>query len=250
MKIYNGDCLEIMKDIDDESINLILCDLPYGTTKCSWDIIIPFDKLWEQYKRIIKFNGAIVLFASQPFTSQLILSNINWFKYCWYWEKERLTNITQVKKRAGKTIEELCVFYNKQPTYNPQMTIYTGKPRKNKIKNGTLGALVDSNKMKNYEYQDNGLRYPTQLLKFNRDVLKSNLHQTQKPVALLENMINTYTNIGDIVLDNTMGSGSTGIACINTNREFVGIELDENYFNIAKNRLENHIVKRDNDDSK
>lgn len=239
VKLYNGDCIKIMKDIPDRSVDLILCDLPYGTTKCSWDIIIPFDELWKQYKRIIKDNGAIVLFGQEPFSSLLRTSNLDMYRYDIYWEKERLTNIMQVKKRVGKTIETISVFYKNQPTYNPQMIKYDGKPRSNKVKNGKLGKLVDDNNDKSVkEYVDTGYRYPTQVWKFKRDTLTSNLHPTQKPVALLEELIKTFSNEGDTVLDNCMGSGSTGVASINTNRNFIGIELDENYFRIAKERIQ------------
>ena len=239
VKLYNGDCIKIMKDIPDRSVDLILCDLPYGTTKCSWDIIIPFDELWKQYKRIIKDNGAIVLFGQEPFSSLLRTSNLDMYRYDIYWEKERLTNIMQVKKRVGKTIETISVFYKNQPTYNPQMIKYDGKPRSNKVKNGKLGKLVDDNNDKSVkEYVDTGYRYPTQVWKFKRDTLTSNLHPTQKPVALLEELIKTFSNEGDTVLDNCMGSGSTGVASINTNRNFIGIELDENYFSIAKERIQ------------
>ena len=227
-----------MKTMPDGSIDMILCDLPYGTTSCCWDTIIPFEPLWEQYKRIIKYNGAIVLFGTEPFSSKLRCSNLSMYKYDWYWEKERITNIAQVKKRAGKTVETISVFYKKQPTYNPQMSTYNGKKRTNKVKNGKLGKLIDNAEKKVVEYQDNGLRYPTQILKFNRDCLKSNLHPTQKPVALCEYLIKTYTKEGGLVLDNCMGSGTTGVAAINTNRNFIGIELEEKYFNIAKNRIE------------
>jgi DNA modification methylase len=236
--LRQGDCLEIMKEIPDKSIDMILCDLPYGTTACKWDVIIPFDKLWEQYNRIIKDNGAIVLFGSEPFSSYLRMSNIKNFKYDWYWEKERLTNIAQVKKRAGKTIETISVFYNKQCTYNPQMQKYEGKKRTNKVKNGRLGELVDGGTKKVKEYKDTGWRYPTQLLKFKRDILTNNLHPTQKPLALCEYLIKTYTNEKDLVLDNCMGSGSTCVACINTNRHYIGFELDPEYFEIAQKRIE------------
>jgi DNA modification methylase len=240
-KIYLGDCLDVMSGLRTNSIDMILCDLPYGTTKCAWDVIIEFDKLWGQYTRLT--NGATILFGNEPFSSYLRLSNIHMFKYDWYWEKERLTNVMQVKKRAGKVIETISVFYNDQCIYNPQMTVYTGQLRSNKIKNGTLGTLIDSNNSKPTQYTDNGTRYPTQLLKFKRDILTSNLHPTQKPVALMEYLIKTYTNEGDTVLDNCMGSGTTGVACLNTNRKFIGIEKDENYFNIAKKRIESTIYE-------
>ena len=231
-----------MKNIPDKSIDMILCDLPYGTTKCKWDSIIPFEQLWKHYKRIIKYNGAIVLFGQEPFSLFLRLSNILDYKYDIYWEKERLTNINQVKKRVGKTVETISVFYNKQCTYNPQMIKYNGKLRSNKVKNGTLGKLTDEQTKKVIEYKDTGYRYPTQVWKFQRDCLKSNLHPTQKPILLLEQLIKTYTNEKDLVLDNCMGSGSTGVACLNTNRNFIGIELDEKYFNIAKERIQNHKI--------
>ena len=227
-----------MKQIDDKSIDMILCDLPYGTTACKWDTIIPFEPLWEQYKRIIKDNGAIVLTASQPFTTTLISSSYKMFKYCWYWEKERLTNISQVKKRAGKTVEECVIFYNKQPTYNPQMIKYSGKRRTNKVKYGVMGKLTDSATKPVNEYIDTGYRYPTQVLKIQRDTLKSNLHPTQKPVALFEYLIKTYTDEGDLVLDNCAGSGTTGVACINTNRNYILIEQEEEYCEIINRRID------------
>lgn len=237
IELWNGDCLDLMNEIPDNSIDFVLCDLPYGVTSCKWDIIIPFDKLWKQYHRIVKQNGAIALFGQEPFSSLLRTSNLEEYKYDWYWEKERLTNIAQVKRRCGKTVETISIFYRKQPTYNPQMSIYTGKPRSNKIKNGKLGKLCDSGEKKAIEYHDNGTRYPTQVLRFQRDCLKSNLHPTQKPIALLEYLISTYTNNGDVVLDNCMGSGSTGVAAKRLNRRFIGIELDNNYFSIAYNRI-------------
>lgn len=237
IQLINDDCLNYMKSIPDGSVDMVLCDLPYGTTSCAWDIVIPFEALWSVYNRVVKNNGAVLLFGIEPFSSYLRLSNIKNYKYDWYWEKERLTNIAQVKKRAGKTIETISVFYKKQPVYNPQMTIYSGKPRTNKVKNGKLGVLTDSQEKRVHEYKDDGLRYPTQLLKFQRDCLKSNLHPTQKPVALLEYLIKTYTNEGELVLDNCMGSGSTGVACVNLNRRFIGIEKEKNYFDIAKDRI-------------
>lgn len=193
--------------------------------------------MWEQLKRIIKPNGAVVLFGQEPFSSILRLSNIKEYKYDWYWEKERLVNIQQVKKRAGKTVETLSVFYSRQPTYNPQMQAYTGKLRTNRVKDGSLGILTDSNTQKVVEYVDKGVRYPTQVLKFKRDILTSNLHPTQKPVALMEYLIKTYTNEGETVLDFTAGSFTTGVACVNLNRKFIGIEMDEGYFNIGVNRI-------------
>ena len=240
-QLLQGDCLELMEDIPDKSIDMILCDLPYGTTKCSWDVLIPFEPLWEQYNRVIKDNGVICLFGQEPFSSFLRVSNINNYKYDIYWKKERITNINQVKKRVEKTIETISIFYKKQCTYNPQMIKYNGQPRTNKVKNGKMGVLTDQQEKKVIEYKDTGWRYPTQVWKFQRDCLTSNLHPTQKPVALLEELIKTYTNEDETVLDNCMGSGSTGVACIHTNRNFIGIELDETYFNIAKERIEEEL---------
>lgn len=242
IQLYNGDCIQLMSQVEDKSVDLILCDLPYGCTKCSWDVIIPFDKLWEQYKRVIKENGAILLFGNEPFSSLLRCSNLEWYKYDIYWEKERLTNIQQVKRRVGKTVETISVFYKKQCTYNPQMVKHNGPLVSNKVKNGKLGLLTDGDNKTVKEYVDTGYRYPTQVWKFKRDCLTSNLHPTQKPIALLEELIKTFSNPKDLVLDNCMGSGSTGVACVNTDRSFIGIELDANYYNIAKQRIED--IKR------
>lgn len=228
-----------MKKLPDNSIDCVICDLPYGTTKCSWDIIIPFKDLWEQYNRIVKENGAIILFGQEPFSTLLRASNLKDYKYDIYWEKERLTNINQVKRRVGKTVECISIFYRSQCTYNPQMIRYDGPPRSNKIKNGTLGKLTDEQEKKVKEYHDTGWRYPTQVWKFQRDCLTSNLHPTQKPLALIEELVKTFSNEGDVILDNTMGSGTTGVACKNTNRNFIGIELNKEYFDIAKERIEN-----------
>lgn len=235
-KLFNGDCLEIMKDIPDKSKDMILCDLPYGTTACKWDNIIPFEPLWEQYNRIIKDNGAIVLFGSEPFSSKLRMSNIKNYKYDWIWIKNNSGNFQLANKQPLKYHENILTFYKKQPKYNPQGLIKLNEPitQSNKNKAGKLGHLSSEKKRKHYkQFYTN---YPKSYLKYNRD--KNNLHPTQKPVELLEYLIKTYTNEGDTVLDNCMGSGSTGVACMNTNRKFVGIELDKNYFEIAKNRIE------------
>ena len=226
-----GDCLELMKDIPDKSIDMILCDLPYGTTKNKWDSIIPLDKLWEQYERIIKDTGAIVLFSQMPFTAELTHSNLKLFKYEWIWEKDNSTGFLNAKKMPLKTHENILMFYKKLPTYNPQMR--TGfKPYK--CKQGRHSTNYGAYEQ-GHITESNGERYPIDIIKFKKD---SGLHPTQKPVALLEYLIKTYTNENDLVLDNCMGSGSTGVACINTNRNFIGIELDEKYFNIAKERIE------------
>ena len=211
-----------------------------GTTACAWDIVIPFDKLWKQYNRIIKTNGSILLFGQEPFSSYLRLSNIDNYKYDIYWQKERLTNIQQVKRRVGKDVECISVFYKKQCTYNPQMIDYNGPKRTNKIGNGKLGLLSDSGNKKPVEYKDTGKRYPTQVWKFKRDILTSNLHPTQKPVALLEELIKTFSNEGDLILDNCMGSGSTAIACINSNRNYIGFENNKEYYDISIERIYKH----------
>ena len=231
IELKQGDCLELMKDIPDKSIDMILCDLPYGTTVCKWDTIIPFDKLWEQYNRIIKDNGAIVLFGNEPFSSQLRLSNLKNYKYDWVWDKKRGSNFATVKIRPFNSFENIMVFYKKQPTYNPQMwksTPYT-------CNQGYVGEAKQTGLYRdNVITVNNGDRYPLTILSFSKE---TGLHPTQKPVALLEYLIKTYTNEGDVVLDNCMGSGSTGVACVNTTRNLIGIELDENYFKIAKERI-------------
>ena len=233
--LLEGDCIKWMRELPDKSINMILCDLPYGTTTCKWDIIIDFKKLWGQYKRIIKDNGAIVLTASQPFTSALIMSNINDFKYEIIWEKEKPSNFGFAKYGIMKYHESIIVFGNGRLTYNPQMTI--GKPNHSvgkgiRKKNNESGAntTVVKNKI-------DGLKHPKSIIKINRE--SKPIHPTQKPVALMEYLIKTYTNEGDLVLDNCMGSGTTGVASKNLNRNFIGIELDEKYFEIAKKRIEN-----------
>lgn len=240
-KLYNGDCLDIMDTLIKEGIRVdsIITDPPYGSTKCSWDVVIPFEDMWKRLKSIRRNdNTSILLFGNEPFSSFLRLSNIKEYRYDIYWQKERATNIFQLKKRPAKVIETINVFYNKQCTYNPQMLDYDGPLRTNKVKNGKLGMLVDSQNKKPFEYNDNGKRYPLQIVQYKRDILTSNLHPTQKPLALMEYLIRTYTNEGDTVLDFAMGSGTTGVACLNTNRNFIGIEIDDNYFNIAKDRIE------------
>jgi len=231
------DCLEGMKYIDDKSIDMILCDLPYGTTACKWDVIIPFEPLWEQYERIIKDNGAIVLTASQPFTTKLINSNIEMFKYNLVWEKPQGVDPFMAKKRPLNNIEDIVIFYKRQPTYNPQYE--KGKPYK----------ITRDKKPRNYEITDtvmketttvnDGYRLPKRIIRIKQE---RGLHPTQKPVPLFEYLIKTYTNEGEIVLDNCIGSGTTAIACINTNRNYIGFELDKKYYEIAKNRINKHIL--------
>lgn len=234
-KLYQGDCLEIIKNIPDKSIDMILCDLPYGTTQNKWDSVIPLDELWKEYKRIIKDNGAIVLTSQGIFTAKLILSNEKWFKYKLVWEKSKATNFLNAKKQPLRKHEDICIFYNKQPIYNPQMR--EGKPYNKGVRKDQLtGSYGNFNPV---EVKSDGLRYPTDVRYFKTAESEGKVyHPTQKPLALLEDLIKTYTNEGDLVLDNCMGSGSTGIACINTNRRFIGIELDKNYFEMTKERLD------------
>ena len=244
-KIYNMDCLEGMQKIEDKSVDMILCDLPYGTTKCKWDIIIPFDKLWEQYNRIIKDNGCIALFGSEPFSSYLRMSNINNYKYDWYWNKVQGTGFSAVKKQPMRVIETISIFYKKPPIYNPQMekrekVIDSRNWKQNKriSENSRFTSTDDSLSQKIYDK-----KYPVNLLNINRASNECNnskrVHPTQKPIELLEYLIKTYTDENEIVLDNCMGSGSTAIACINTNRNFIGFELDKHYCDIANKRINN-----------
>ena len=230
IELMQGDCLEKMKDIPDGSIDMILCDLPYGTTACKWDTIIPFEPLWKQYKRVIKNNGAIVLTASQPFTSALVMSNIKMFKYEWIWQKEQGTNFMCAKVNPLKAHENITVFYSEMPCYNPQMK--TGKPfisGKGKL-NGVYGGMIKIPR------KNNGTRYPKSVIDFKRE---TGLHPTQKPVALFEYLIKTYTNENETVLDNCSGSGTTAIACINTNRNYICIEKDKTYFDLSVERVNN-----------
>jgi site-specific DNA-methyltransferase (adenine-specific) len=241
--ILHGDCLELMKDITDGSIDMILCDLPYGTTACKWDTIIPFEPLWEQYERVIKPNGAIVLTASQPFTSVLTCSNLEWFKYEWIWIKNRGSNFASVKKIPIKEHESVLIFYKNAPTYNPQMQKRTG---------GGIDRVKKSFKQTRDKISEHGvevkgaewlgeLRYPSSWQKFNCEV---GLHPTQKPIALFEYLIKTYTNENDLVLDNTAGSGTTAIACLNTNRQFIVMEKEKEYFDIINKRVSEHISQQ------
>ena len=247
--IYHGDCLEVMKDIDDKSIDMILCDLPYGTTQCKWDIVIPFEPLWEQYERIIKDNGAIVLTASQPFTSLLINSNLKLFSYCWYWKKTRPTGFANAKKQPLRVFEDIVVFYKKPPVYNPQGIIRINKVCKNSKSCGGESVRTDIQQSQNKgslrtpgkEYIQEFTNYPTQEIEVKHD--KNKLHPTQKPVALFEYLIKTYTNEGELVLDNCIGSGTTAIACLNTNRNFIGIEKELKYVQVANQRIQSWLRK-------
>lgn len=226
-----GDCLDVMKNIPDKSIDMILCDLPYGTTACSWDNIIPFEPLWKRYKRIIKDNGAIVLMASQPFTSKLVMSNLAWFKYCWIWIKSQAVGHLNAYKMPMKNTEDICIFYKNTPTYYPQLR---NKPKENirpetKIRKTTSCYGGHAKKSKRIIPVDKTL--PLQTINFNN--CQENLHPTQKPVNLFTYLIKTYTDEGEAVLDNCFGSGTTAIACYNTGRKFIGIEKEKKYFDIA-----------------
>jgi site-specific DNA-methyltransferase (adenine-specific) len=248
IEIYHGDCLEVMKSISDNSIDMILCDLPYGTTACKWDTIINFKLLWKQYERIIKENGAIILFAIQPFTSLLVVSNINLFRYTWVWDKEYGTDFQLAKLRPMRSAEDICVF-SKAKTANGAKTNMKYYPQKSKlekpVKNGGAPTtkLLHENSMKKLDVLYTA-KSPLNVLHYKPVFNTKNhprLHPTQKPIDLLEYLVKTYTNENEIVLDNCMGSGSTGVACINTNRKFIGIELDEKYYKIAEERLLNTL---------
>lgn len=237
--IKQGDCLELMKDIPDESIDMILCDLPYGTTQNKSDIIIPFDKLWNSYERIIKDNGAIVLFAQGVFYVDLINSNRKLFRYDLIWDKVLTSGFLNAKRMPLRQHEQIAVFYKKLPKYNPQFT--SGKPLHSKGKTYKDKPIVNQNYGVFHTADDSRAgsteKYPTSILKFQKPHPSISVHRTQKSVELLEWLINTYTDEGETVLDNCMGSGSTGVACVNENRNFIGYELNEEYFNIAQNRL-------------
>lgn len=230
--LLHGDCLDLMKDIASNSVDMILCDLPYGTTRNRWDSVIPLPSLWEQYKRIIKQNGAICLFAQTPFDKVLGASNLEMLRYEWIWQKEMGTGHLNAKKMPLKSHENILVFYKEMPTYNPQMRTgfnpYSQKSGRGSSNYGEQISVVT---------KSDGERYPLDVIKFSRD--KDRFHPTQKPVALLEYLIKTYTNKDEVIVDNCMGSGSTGVACIHTGRNFIGIELDKTYFNIAQDRIAN-----------
>ena len=240
-----GDCLELMKDIPDASIDMILCDLPYGTTACKWDSVIPFEPLWAAYKRVIKQNGAIVLTSSQPFTSALVMSNPKMFNYEWIWEKSKASNFLLARKQVLKAHESVLVFSKETPNYFPQKT--KGAPYKGqgRSKKGSKSDVVNDVPNPTFRNDNEGDRFPrsVQYFKTAESEKIGALHPTQKPIALMEYLIRTYTNEGETVLDNCMGSGTTGVACVNTNRKFIGMEMNEKYFEIAKNRINEAIGK-------
>lgn len=247
-----GDCLELMKDIPDKSVALVLCDLPYGTTDCKWDTVIPFDSLWQQYNRIIKDNGVIILHGSEPFSTLLRYSNLKMYKYDWIWKKNTVTGFQHAKNMPLKDYETISVFSKgsmghfsilgeRRMPYNPQ-----GLMPCKKIYKGTRndGGIIGTRPSHKAVVQQEFTNYPRMILEFTNE---KGLHPTQKPVALLEYLVKTYTNPGEVVLDNCMGSGSTGVACVNTGRSFIGMELDEGYFEIAKKRIQEAQERGKND---
>lgn len=270
-QLYLGNCLVEMKNIAEDSIDLILCDLPYGTTDRSgvdkkgnnrilgWDTVIPLDELWQQYRRVLKPTGTVVLTADQPFTSQLVISNLGWFKYEWIWKKKKTTGFLHANARPMKETEDILIFSplgasgcskkaNKNMTYNPQGLIEKNIKKKNSA--NRLGKFLHqpehmgkNNKLLHEtEYEQKYTNYPSEIIEFGFD--KGSVHPTQKPVALMEYLIKTYSNEGETVLDNCMGSGTTGVACIITNRKFIGIEMDDNYYKIAEDRIKNAVPLR------
>jgi len=248
MKLYNGDCLEVMKLIPDKSIDAIITDPPYGTTACKWDSVIPFEPMWEQLNRIIKPNGAIILFGSEPFSSALRMSNINNYKYDWIWKKNKLNGFLNAKNKPLKSVENVLIFSDgvtantrnthKKMTYYPQGLVKINKERKNG--NRKHDSIIGNRPSRQGEYIKEFTNYPRDILEF-KNTIENKQHPTQKPVALMEYLIKTYTNENETVLDFTMGSGTTGVACCNTNRDFIGIELDKNYFKIAEQRIKNEL---------
>ena len=243
VNLMKGDCLEMMKSIPDGSVDLILTDPPYGTTQCKWDSVIPFEPMWAELKRVIKPNGAIVLFGAEPFSSLLRCSNIKDFKYDWVWEKSKATGFLNSKRQPLRAHEIISVFYSKPPTYTPQMTegvAYNKGVRKEQTQNDVYGSFDQ------VEVKSDGLRFPRSVQYFKTAESEGGFHKTQKPVDLLEYLIKTYTQENETVLDFTFGSGSTGVACVNTNRSFIGVELDENYFNIAEKRIQDALDNKEN----
>jgi site-specific DNA-methyltransferase (adenine-specific) len=232
MKLYHDDCFNVFPTLEDKSIDLVLCDMPYGTTACKWDTVIDLERMWFELKRLVSPDTAIVLFSQMPFSAVLVASNLKQFKYNWVWDKSQGTGHLNAKKAPLKNHEDIQVFYHKQPTYNPQFT--KGTPYK------TISGISTSD---NYNEQtravtnNEGVRYPKTIIQFLKE--RRCAHPTQKPVALMEYLIKTYSNEGNVVLDFCMGSGTTGVACKNLKRSFIGIEKEENYFNIAKERIEN-----------
>lgn len=237
--LHHGDTIEVMKTLPSASVDMILCDPPYGTTECSWDTIIPLDQMWEQYCRIAKKDAAIVLTAAQPFTSILVSSNPKMFRYEWIWEKGNATGFLNAKKQPLRAHESVLVFYRSQPIYNPQMT--HGHPRKT-AKRKDVNSECYGKALKLQDY-DSSVRFPRSVQFFSNDKQNGSFHPTQKPVLLNEYLIQTYTHPGHVVLDNTMGSGSTGVACVRQGRGFVGIDSDAGYVDVARSRIDAELAK-------
>lgn len=237
-KVTHGDCLEVMKEIEDKSIDMILCDLPYGTTKNKWDSIIPLEPLWEQYERVIKDNGAIVLTAQTPFDKVLGVSNLKLLRYEWIWRKSKATGYLNARRMPMKSHENILVFYKKLPIYNAQLS--EGKPYKNRHKPGDTGENYGVNK-KEYSFDNKGTRFPQSVIEFPSVSSSEQIHPTQKNIQLFEYLIRTYTNEGETVLDNCLGSGTTAIAAINTGRNYIGIEKEKEYVDISVKRIKERL---------
>ena len=240
VSLIQGDCLELMKKIPEKSVDLILCDLPYGRTQNRWDTVLPYSQLWDRYLRIIKDNGAILLFADGLFMAELMLSNKKMWRYNIVWDKVLTSGFLNANRMPLRSHEEIVVFYNKQPTYNPQKTIGEKNHSKGKLKANQNNNYGEHGFVDNREELGN-MKHPKSIITFSKPHPSVSQHPTQKPVDLLEYLIRTYTNEGDTVLDNCMGSGSTGVACINTNRNFIGMELEEKYFKIAQERIDSAV---------
>lgn len=244
INLYNGDCLEKMRDIPDSSVDIVLADPPYGTTKCAFDKVIPMTQMWTEIIRVVKRNAPILLFSAQPFTTELIVSNRKMFRYEIIWEKTQVAGFLNAKKMPLRTHENICVFYKKLPTYNPQMTTVERNDMGRVRKNGGNAQQYNEYRNDDWFYQEDGLRYPRDVIKFSNwngalfgKTENATKHPMQKPTALLQYLVTTYSNKGDTVLDFCMGSGSTGVACANVGRSFIGIELDKEYFEIADKRI-------------
>ena len=243
MKLLNGDCLELLNDVDDKSVDMILCDLPYGQTHNKWDSVIPLDKLWKQYKRVIKDNGCIALFGQGMFTADLMYSNKKWWKYNLIWDKVLTNGFLNANRMPLRSHEDITIFYNKPPTYNPQKVLGKKNHTKGKVKQ------IKNNNYGKHNFVDNSdelgnMKHPKSILTFSKTHPSIMLHPTEKPVEVCEWLIKSYTNEGDVVLDNCMGSGTTGVACENTNRKFIGMELDKEYFEQAIKRINQRINQR------
>lgn len=239
-KIYNINCLYGMEKIPDKSIDCILTDPPYLTTNCSWECEIDLDALWSKWKRILKPNGVVLIFGAEPFSSKVRLSNLEWYKYDLYWVKEKPVNFFQLKRRYGKTTENIMVFYNKQPTYHPQMVKFDGPKVTNSTKKSHTSITTGISKSTIKPYEDTGWRYPTDILKFNREKLGTTIHETQKPLELAKHLIQTFTNEGDTILDCFSGSGTFSIASFILNRNYIAFEKDTKIFNKSIERLKEY----------